>query len=78
MENLYTKPSLNGHPREKSPQSVDDAVQRSFRNFQSKITMALQGAEFQRADICEKYCREALNSVSIKLLSKLEEVTAHD
>ena len=75
MENLYTKPSLNGFPREKPPQSDDDAVQRSFRNFQSKITTALTAARLQRIDICEKYCRESLNSVSIKLLKKLEEVT---
>ena len=78
MENLYTKPSLNGCPREKPPKSDDDAVQRSFRNFQSKISMALQAAELQRADICEKYCREALKSVSVPLLRKLEEGTAHD
>jgi len=78
MENLYTKPSLNGHPREKPPKSDDDEVQRSFRSFHNKIIMALQAAEFQRADICEKYCREALKSVSVPLLRKLEEGTAHD
>ncbi len=77
MENLYTKPSLNGCSREKPPKSDDDEVQRSFRNFQSKIAVALQAAELQRADVCEKYCGSALRSVSLQMLRKIEEGTAH-
>lgn len=58
MENLYAKPSLNGRPREKPPQT-DDEPMRAFRNIHKKITTALQVTKFLIADICEKHCREA-------------------